>query len=234
MLIWFTSGGETRIRTGDTWIFSPLLYQLSYLAKSLKVGLFKPIFQARQLVSQRKIFRPNLHVSGEMVSLRTNLLLSMKCFPHFLLFVLISTNFVLLPNVTNLWGRTFTAQNGKTLEAKLLLVQGNYIKLLKEEDGQTIWVNGLLLSEHDQNFIKKQGGQMRTMKKRNLRYIISAANHIDRLVENRLKAKGFSQTNLQLMSNFFDVLILMLLVAFLPLWKPSFFLNQILEVSAGN
>ena len=125
-----------------------------------------------------------------MVSLRTNLLLSMKCFPHFLLFVLISTNFVLLPNVIHLWGRTFTAQNGKTLEAKLLLVQGNYIKLLKEEDGQTIWVNGLLLSEHDQNFIKKQGGQMRTMKKRNLRYIISAANHIDRLVENRLKAKG--------------------------------------------
>ena len=26
------NGGETRIRTGDTRIFSPLLYQLSYLA----------------------------------------------------------------------------------------------------------------------------------------------------------------------------------------------------------
>ena len=120
----------------------------------------------------------------------TNFVLLPNVIHHFLLFVIISTNFVLLPNVTSLWGRTFTAQNGKTLEAKLLLVQGNYIKLLKEEDGQTIWVNGLLLSEHDQNFIKKQGGQMRTMKKRNLRYIISAANHIDRLVENRLKAKG--------------------------------------------
>ena len=29
------SGGKSRNRTGDTRIFSPLLYQLSYLAKSL-------------------------------------------------------------------------------------------------------------------------------------------------------------------------------------------------------
>ena len=27
-------GGEGRIRTADTWIFSPLLYQLSYLAEA--------------------------------------------------------------------------------------------------------------------------------------------------------------------------------------------------------
>ena len=30
------SGGKTRNRTGDTRIFSPLLYQLSYLAKNDK------------------------------------------------------------------------------------------------------------------------------------------------------------------------------------------------------
>ena len=29
------SGAQSRNRTSDTWIFSPLLYQLSYLGKSL-------------------------------------------------------------------------------------------------------------------------------------------------------------------------------------------------------
>ena len=113
----------------------------------------------------------------------------MKPVPLLILVLLVSLMALWPPAVPDLEGRTFTAQNGKTLDAKLLLVQGTYVKLLKEEDGQTIWVNGRLLSEHDQNFIEKQGGQIRTMKKRSLRYVISAANHIDRLVENRLKAK---------------------------------------------
>ena len=32
LLCFFGSGGQTQNRTGDTGIFSPLLYQLSYLA----------------------------------------------------------------------------------------------------------------------------------------------------------------------------------------------------------
>ena len=30
--------GETRIRTGDTTIFSRVLYQLSYLARAMRAG----------------------------------------------------------------------------------------------------------------------------------------------------------------------------------------------------
>jgi hypothetical protein len=96
---------------------------------------------------------------------------------------------VFLTIFPTLSARTFTAKNGKTLEAKLLLVQGNYVKLLKE-DAQAIWVNSLLLTEHDQNFIKKQGGQAKTIKARNLRYVVNAAQHIDRLVESKLRANG--------------------------------------------
>ena len=94
--------------------------------------------------------------------------------------------FVCLSFLPGLSARTFTAKNGKTLEAKLLLVQGNYVKLLKE-DAQAIWVNTLLLTDHDQNFIRKQGVQSKTMKARNLRYIVNAAQHIDRLVESKLR-----------------------------------------------
>ena len=35
----FSSGGQTQNRTGDTRIFSPLLYRLSYLASLEKVGI---------------------------------------------------------------------------------------------------------------------------------------------------------------------------------------------------
>ena len=51
------SGGKTRNRTEDTRIFSPLLYQLSYLAKSLKQRHLKPIhllYHARRLLRKMK------------------------------------------------------------------------------------------------------------------------------------------------------------------------------------
>jgi hypothetical protein len=36
------SGGPSRDRTGDTWIFSPLLYRLSYRANALITLQYKP------------------------------------------------------------------------------------------------------------------------------------------------------------------------------------------------
>ena len=39
MTMWALNGGQTQNRTGDTRIFSPLLYQLSYLASLVKAGL---------------------------------------------------------------------------------------------------------------------------------------------------------------------------------------------------
>jgi len=36
----FLRSGQGRDRTADTWIFSPLLYQLSYLTKSLENRAF--------------------------------------------------------------------------------------------------------------------------------------------------------------------------------------------------
>src|SRR5207249_3677533 len=41
--------GETRNRTGDTTIFSRVLYQLSYLAKSLQIGNFWLALQTRKV-----------------------------------------------------------------------------------------------------------------------------------------------------------------------------------------
>ena len=54
--------GQGRDRTGDTWIFSPLLYQLSYLThvellSSLLLGDFLPELQLVALAVQ-KTFRP--------------------------------------------------------------------------------------------------------------------------------------------------------------------------------
>lgn len=86
--------------------------------------------------------------------------------------------------------RTFTAQNGRTLEAELELVQGNYVKLVRDEDGQAIWVNSLLLIAHDQDFIRKQGEHARSLKARSLSYVVSASNNIDRMVEGKLHANG--------------------------------------------
>ena len=73
-------GGETRNRTGDTRIFSPLLYQLSYLA-AVGNGNQKPLDSGRQLLFppkktrrvagknfpirfMRRVFGPNRHRTG--------------------------------------------------------------------------------------------------------------------------------------------------------------------------
>ena len=90
------------------------------------------------------------------------------------------------------FARTFTAQNGKTLEASLELIQGNYVKLIRDEDGQAIWVNSLLLTEHDQNFIKTQDVHSKSLKARSLPYVVGASGKIDRYVEGVLRSKGIT------------------------------------------
>ena len=85
--------------------------------------------------------------------------------------------------------RTFTAKNGKTLEATLELIQGNFIKLVRDDDGQAIWVNSLLLTEHDQNFIRTQDKHDKTLKARSLSYVVGASGKIDNMVERVLRSK---------------------------------------------
>src|SRR5687768_10275751 len=51
--IWQTSG-QSRNRTGDTWIFNPLLYQLSYLPSAGPGSITQPlVISSKVLLSMR-------------------------------------------------------------------------------------------------------------------------------------------------------------------------------------
>ena len=69
------------------------------------------------------------------------------------------------------------------------LIQGNFIKLVRDDDGQAIWVNSLLLTEHDQNFIRTQDKHDKTLKARSLSYVVGASGKIDNMVERVLRSK---------------------------------------------